>query len=59
MMKGIPFFNRQRALNFMAAAYGRNEEGEVEFKTGTSEPDYTFKGKKYLTGRAIVSHFFP
>ena len=31
--EGIPFFNRQRALNFMAAAYSRNEEGEVEFKT--------------------------
>jgi len=57
--EGIPFFNRQRALNFMSAAYSRNEEGEVEFKTELPEPDYTFKGKKYWTGRAIISHFFP
>ena len=40
-------------LNFMAAAYSRNEEGEVEFKTELPEPDYTFKGKKYWTGEQL------
>ena len=57
--EGIPFFNKKRALDFIASAWYRDDNGDIQYNTGLPEPDYTFKGKKYWTGRAIVSYFLP
>ena len=57
--EGIPYFNKTRMINLLSAAWYKNEDGEMEYKTELPEPDYIRNGKEYWTGRAVVSHFLP
>ncbi|MAZ97680.1 MAG: hypothetical protein CMP53_09185 [Flavobacteriales bacterium] len=57
--EGIPYFNRTRVINLLSASWHKNDDGSMDYKTELPEPDYEINGKRYWTGRAVVSHFLP
>jgi len=57
--EGIPFFDKNRAMNLISAAWYKAPDGTIEYATELPTPDHEHNGKQYWTGRAMVSIYLP
>lgn len=58
--EAIPFFGRKRAMELLASAWYREEDGSLSYPTELPDPDYKHSdGNMYWTGRLLLSTLIP